>query len=174
MFRLILIALLAVPALGCATMTPNTWNLALAHDRDGNVTQGDVVNIANAVRRGCRVRIAWGARRAADPSRTIEHVADATWISVVNEELIRAEVDGFMANLAVLGEPSEDHPRMARFGGTEKAVLWRATLSSDGRFDAIWYGATDGELKVRIPQRQPMRWYADCAPGTAPPLYPDA
>lgn len=96
------------------------------------------------------------------------------WISVLNGNQIRANVDGFMSNLAVLGEPPENHPRMERFGGTQKAVMWRATLHSDGRFDAIWYGGADGELKVRMPQRHPMRWFADCEPAPAAPLYPDS
>ena len=158
----------------CSTQSENGWHLLLAHDSEGTVTEGAAEQVAHAVRRGCVVRSAWGARRRADPAQTVEHVAEATWISVRNGNQLQAQLDGFMSNLQALGQPAEKHPRLDRFGGTEQAVLWKALLSNDGRFDAIWYGAADGTLKVRIPQRHPMRWFADCDGTPSSPLYPAA
>ncbi|MFK7889055.1 MAG: hypothetical protein AB8G16_19525 [Gammaproteobacteria bacterium] len=172
MGRALLSVLLCFWAYGCSVAPPPSWHLMLAHDRDGDVTAGSPEHVASAVRNGCQIRIAWGARRIADATQTVEHVADAVWISVHNGTRIRAQVDGFMSNLAVLGEPLAEHPRFERFGGTSNAVLWRATLSNDGQFNAIWYGANDGQLKFRAPQRHPMRWYADCAARQSEPLYP--
>ncbi|MEL7296936.1 MAG: hypothetical protein AAGJ86_04690 [Pseudomonadota bacterium] len=156
----------------CSTQSQNGWHLLLAHDSDGTVSEGAAEQVANAVRHGCVVRIAWGARRLADPSQTVEHVAEATWISVRNGDQLQAQLDGFMSNLHALGAPAEQHPRLDRFGGSEQAILWRALLSNDGHFDAIWYGSVDGALKARIPQQHPMRWYADCDGKAAMPLYP--
>lgn len=172
MFRVVLAFLLTGLFASCAQSPTRTWHLMLAHDQEGTVEQGATSRVAAAVRDGCQLRIAWGARRKADPTQTVEHVADALWVTVRNGNQVQAQVEGFMANLSVLGEPQAEHPRFERFGGTQNVVMWRAILSSDGNFDAIWYGANDGQLKFRAPQRHPMRWYSDCVPDQAAVLYP--
>ena len=143
----------------------------LAHTKDGKVTQGSADNVVNAVRSGCQLRVAWGARRQADPSRTIEHIAKPLWVSVRDSTDVDVQIGDFLINHGVLGEPPEDHPRRDRFGGTQKAVKWRANLKTDGTFDAVWYYEDTGDFITRIPQRHPMKWFADCKPGRADPLF---
>lgn len=150
-----------------------TWHLMLAHDKEGTVAQGSTGHIISAVRQGCQIRVAWGARRAADPNQTIEHIAEPQWVAIRNNNQVEVQISGFLANQSVLGEPPKDHPRRERFGGTVKAVEWRATLKTDGNFDAIWLHPHTGELVTRIPQRHPMKWFADCLPKPTSPLYPD-
>ena len=157
--------------LAACTAEP-TWHLKLAHTADGEVTAGSSQSLVDAVRSGCQIRVAWGARRAADPTRTIEHIATPGWISVRDGETVEVQLDGFMTNLGVLGEPAEDHPRRERFGGTQKAVSWKANLKTDGSFDAIWYSAHTGDLVEKIPQTHPMKWFADCGITEPSPLYP--
>ena len=77
-----------------------------------------------------------------------------------------------MINLSVLGEPESEHRNRDRFGGVNQVVKWRANLKTDGTFDAVWFAPHSGEFIERIPQRHPMRWYADCQPTENRPLYP--
>jgi len=125
--RIVLLAVYLILFVGCAPEPQ--WHLKLAHSEDGEVQSGSKAELIGAIRNGCQVRVAWGARRAADPNMTIEHIAIPGWISVRNSNDVEVQLDGFMSNLAVLGEPPEDHPRRERFGGTEKAVSWRANLN---------------------------------------------
>ena len=67
----------------------------------------------------------------------------------------------------------DDFPRADSFGGTDEIVQWRATLKPDGSFNAIWNKPHSGALVTRRPQNYPMKWYADCDPGEALPLYPE-
>lgn len=145
------------------------WHLLLAHDANGKVDQGDRQQIVNAVRQGCQIRIAWGN---SGPTRSIEHIADPMWISIRNGNDVEVQIGEFLVNLNALGEPSEDHPRRKRFGGTEKVVKWRASLKTDGTFNAVWYYPYNGEFIIRVPQRHPMKWFADCNPESAAPLFP--
>jgi len=168
--RIVLLAVYLILFVGCAPEPQ--WHLKLAHSEDGEVQSGSKAELIGAIRNGCQVRVAWGARRAADPNMTIEHIAIPGWISVRNSNDVEVQLDGFMSNLAVLGEPPEDHPRRERFGGTEKAVSWRANLKTDGSFEAIWYYAHTGELVERVPQTHPMKWFADCRNYNSTPLYP--
>jgi len=56
---------------------------------------------------------------------------------VRNSETVKVQIGEFLINLSVLGEPAAEHPRRERFGGTEKAVMWRANFVTDGTFDAV-------------------------------------
>lgn len=143
----------------------------LAHDSEGNVSEGSAEQITNAVRQGCRIRVAWGNKRIADPTRSIEHIAEPLWISIVDDDKIHVHIGGLLPNHTVLGEPIADHPRYERFGGTQKVVMWRALLKTDGSFDAIWFYPHSGELIERVPQNHPMKWFSDCLPGNSDPLY---
>lgn len=136
------------------------------------MVEGSVSDLISVVRKGCELRVAWGARRRADTTRTIEHVSTPVWVAVRDGSVVEVQLDDFLINLAVLGEPAEEHPAREPYGGTDEAVMWRANLRTDGTFDAIWYNPVTGELINRVPQRHPMAWYADCAPGEVPPLFP--
>ena len=156
----------------CQAQTSPSWHLMLSHDSEGQVQSGSIENIVNAVRSGCQLRIAWGARRAADPSQTIEHIAEPKWVSVRNGNNVEVQLDDFLINHSVLGEPEEEHANRERFGGTSKTVMWRANLKTDGSFDAVWYSPQTGELITRIPQQHKMKWFADCQPVKPEPLFP--
>ncbi|MEL7312582.1 MAG: hypothetical protein AAFN07_13805 [Pseudomonadota bacterium] len=149
-----------------------SWHLQLAHDANGNVTDGSEQNLVATIRAGCQIRVAWGARRRADPQRTIEHSAEPQWISVRDGQSVAAQIGGFTPNLSVFGEDPASHPRFERFGGTETLVEWRADIATDGSFNAVWYQPHSGTFVERVPQQHPMRWYADCVAISEAPLYP--
>jgi len=151
--------------------TSPAWHLMLAHDRDGKLADGASKNLVAAVRNGCQIRVAWGNRRDSQPPRSIEHVAEVKWISVLNDEMVQAQIGDFLINLTALGEPSEDHPRRDEYGGTQQVVEWRATLKTDGSFDAVWFAPHSGKFVTRRPQRHPMKWFSDCNPTQSSPLY---
>ncbi|MBX2821778.1 MAG: hypothetical protein KTR29_18920 [Rhodothermaceae bacterium] len=156
-----------------ACEAPDTqWHLALKHDSQGVVQEGGINELISAVRLGCNIRVAWGARRRADSTRTIEHIANPVWVSIRDGQSVEVQLDDFMINLSVLGNPPEEHPEREPYGGTERAVMWRANLKTDGSFDAVWYDAANGEFITRVPQQHPMSWFVDCIPGEAEPLFP--
>jgi len=147
------------------------WLLMLFHDSQGQVLDGTEANLVKAVRSGCQLRVAWGGSRTEPPRRSVEHVADVKWITVRDGERVQAQIGDFLINLVALGEPEEDHPRRQEFGGTQKVINWRATLKTDGTFDAVWFVPHSGEFITRRPQRYPMKWFADCHPKISSPLF---
>lgn len=133
--------------------------------------EGSHERIIAAVRNGCQLRIAWGSHRTEPSFRSVEHVADVKWVTARNGETISAQIGDFLINLTALGEPPEEHPRRDEYGGTEQVIKWRATLQTDGTFDAVWFAPHSGDFIARRPQRHPMKWYADCDPAHSEPLY---
>ena len=172
----LVIVLLGMALIGCdgkSQQGPAPPALLLSHDKNGNVLAGDKLNIVNAIRQGCALTVAWGASNLnVDPPRKIEHTATPNWVTVRNDNDIFVQIGGFMINQSVLGEPEEEHPRRAAYGGTTYAVRWEAQLKPDGNFDAVWYYPHSGEFIKRAPQRHAMRWYGSCTPGAGAPLYP--
>lgn len=83
----------------------------LSHTADGSVRQGSNENLVSVIRKGCQIRVARGARRAADPMRTIEHSATPEWVSVRDGNQVEVQLDHFLINHKALGEPNSDHPR---------------------------------------------------------------
>ncbi|MEM7739412.1 MAG: hypothetical protein AAF225_01260 [Pseudomonadota bacterium] len=164
--------LLLVPLFLAACEAEPRWHLKLAHTQDGEVTEGSERSLIAAIRSGCDLKVAWGSRRRSDPQQTIEHASRPAWVSVRDGTTVEVQLEDFMINLAVLGEPSDLHPQRERFGGTEQVVSWRATLKTDGSFDAVWFAPHSGTFVERVPQRHPMRWYADCVAADTAPLFP--
>ncbi|MCF6221530.1 MAG: hypothetical protein L3J65_10500 [Robiginitomaculum sp.] len=54
-------------------------------------------------------------------------------------------------NLKVLGEPTAKHRRRERFGGTEKAVKWRAAFNTDGHLMRSGITLISGNLSSAYP-----------------------
>ncbi len=160
-------------ALSACVQTSAPWTLALSHDGEGTVIEGSEDTLVSAIRQGCQIRVAWGARRRAAPGRTIEHIAEPLWVSVRDDGGVEVQLGDFLNNLGVLGEPSEDHPRRDAYGGTDRVVMWRANVKTDGTFDAVWYHPHSGEFIKRAPQRHAMKWFVDCQPAQSKPLYPE-
>lgn len=168
--RVLLITVSALLLNACAT-TGDHWHLALRHDRDGSVMQGSHATLIDGIRNGCALRVAWGVRRSSDPTRTIEHVATPVWVSLRDGQRVEVQLDEFMINLNVLGEPAHEHANRVPYGGTDRAVHWRASLTTNGEFNAVWFDRQSGELIRRVPQRHAMSWFVQCAPQPAVPLF---
>ena len=150
---------------------PQKWHLMLSHQSDGAVTKGTERDLIASIRNGCDIKVAWGAKVRTEPSRSNEHSAKPVWVSVKDDHEVTVQLGDFLINLEALGEPIEEHPRRVEFGGTSDVVMWRATLKTDGSFDAIWFKPHSGEFVKRVPQTHPMKWFADCKPNTSLPLY---
>lgn len=159
----ILITISCLILISACNQSSTRWHLQLSHSANGDVLRGSHANLINSIRSGCEIRVAWGARRKADPQRTIEHIATPLWVAVRDGMQVEVQLDDFLINLPVLGEPETDHTRRAQFGGTSEVVMWRANLKTDGSFDAVWFKPHSGEFVYRAPQQHPMKWFSDCA-----------
>lgn len=169
MIRALIFPVILTAAACASAPTPE---VALRHDREGVVLEGSVERLATAIRQGCPISVAWGGRRRNDPARTIEHAATPIWTTVRDGNEVEVQIEGFAANLDTLGVDPGEEPSGGRSTPTDKFVRWRASLKTDGAFEAIWYYPDSGELVLRAPQRHRMTWFANCRIREAtPPLF---
>lgn len=70
----------------------HTWRLVYKNDSEGQAILGDKEELINAVRSGLPIRIGWGGRLARDTTMTIEHLAEARFVTVLNNSDVFAQV----------------------------------------------------------------------------------
>ena len=129
------------------------WQMVYKNDREGAALAGDKAKLVAAVRQGLPIRIAWGVQRSGSPQRTVEHVAEPVFVTVVNEQEVFVQIPEHIAQTSYWDEELQDFDT--------PAVVWRGLLATTGRFMAVWYNRATGQTIRRSPQRVVMTWFAD-------------
>lgn len=102
---------------------------------------------------GADVKVGWGSK---GKTRSIEHLAEPIWISVLNEEVVRVLLEPHYVTTSDTSKINEE---------------WRVRMSTKGEFDALWYDKYTGQVVRIVPQRHPMTWYASGKSEHEAPLY---
>lgn len=87
----ILIILVLLLFYSCNQTTAPQWHLVYKHDAQGNAITGSKEDLKMAVRQGLPIRIGWG-RANPDRTRSIEHVADAQFLSILDGQEVFAQI----------------------------------------------------------------------------------
>lgn len=69
------------------------WKLVYQNDAEGNAVYGNKEELMDAVRNGLPVRIGWGRRSTQDTTRSVEHVADAKFLTIMDNTEVFAQID---------------------------------------------------------------------------------
>lgn len=70
----------------------NRWVLVYRNDASGNTVLGNKQELIEAVRKGFPVRIGFGIRRASDSTKSVEHVTNASFLTISNGEEVFAQI----------------------------------------------------------------------------------
>jgi hypothetical protein len=130
------------------------WRLVYAVDSAGRRTEGEKATLLTAIRAGQPVRVGWtlGWRRADGVTGALEHVAQASFLTIHHDE-------AFAQLAPILGQtPSAREPVVAlRPNGNR---LWYALLDTTGKLTGYFTGDSTTQIT-----RIATRWYV---PGAAP------
>jgi hypothetical protein len=139
------------------------WRLVFHNDAQGDTVQGSRSALAEAIRRGQPLRVAWGFAADTEGRRlTLEHSAEPVFVSLLDGVEVVAQLPEHVAQA--------EYHRLARATFDEGSVLWRGLLRSDGVFDAVWVDRGTGREVRRLPQRARIAWFAFAPdPACAPP-----
>jgi len=72
------------PSLDSVTSGKQGWQLVFRNGPDGETISGSKSELLEAVRNGYPIRMGWGIRRASDTTKSVEHVADAVFMTIAN------------------------------------------------------------------------------------------
>ncbi|WP_164116327.1 hypothetical protein [Sphingorhabdus sp. Alg239-R122] len=140
-----------VGTLWCLARQP-AWTMVYRSGTDGQSLEGSKARLFGAVRAGQPIRVGWGLSRSVDgTTRSVEHVAEPVFLTVVNGSDIVAQLPEH------IGQRSYWNAGEAYFDSGP--VMWRGLASTTGSFDAIWVDRSSGETVRRAPQRAVFSWY---------------
>ncbi|NRB48625.1 MAG: hypothetical protein HRU41_13190 [Saprospiraceae bacterium] len=84
----LIIILVISTALFSSCEQPSTaqlgWQLVYRNGPDGEALAGEKADLLEAVRNGYPIRMGWGIRRPSDTTKSVEHVADAIFMTIAN------------------------------------------------------------------------------------------
>lgn len=92
LFFLGLISLFLLSISSCTQQKDNGWELVYKNDAEGNAVYGSKEDLIDAVRAGNSIRVGFGFRSRRDSTRTIEHVTDAKFLTILDGEHVFAQV----------------------------------------------------------------------------------
>ncbi|MEN0048222.1 MAG: hypothetical protein AAF806_14265 [Bacteroidota bacterium] len=69
-----------------------TWKIIYRNDKDGNTISGNKNDLLNAARRGYPIRIGFGSRRVSDTTKSVEHITDASFLTITNDNELFAQI----------------------------------------------------------------------------------
>ena len=70
----------------------STWKIVYRNDKYGNTVSGNKTDLLNAARLGYPIRIGFGGRRTSDTTKSVEHLADATFLTITNGNDLFAQI----------------------------------------------------------------------------------
>ncbi|TMM55966.1 hypothetical protein FEE95_15090 [Maribacter algarum] len=68
------------------------WELVFRSGKKGETLFGSKAKLIEAVRSGYSVRVGWGGRRQSDTTKSVEHVADAQFLTIANSNEVFAQI----------------------------------------------------------------------------------
>lgn len=144
----ILVTLFCFVAL--TTQAQNSWTLVLHNDENGKIVSGDVSDLIQAVRDGKEVRIAWWGQSPSDPKRKVEHLADASFLTIMSDSIVFGQIEPIYGQV----------PDFNEFKITLKENLeWVIIGGTNGKSDAMTRNVVTGEIIGHNARNRPFKWY---------------
>lgn len=154
-FILLFIALIVS---GCARNVENKyypvseWNLVYKNSYSGESLYGSKEELIYALRAGSPLRIGFGGHREGDTLRSIEHMAEAEFISIANSTEVFAQINTVIGQRPKLNE----EPLTMEFSEDRKFSLIAGT---NGSVSSLTIDFLIDTLKTTQSQNRGFSWY---------------
>jgi len=158
--KLITLIVLALCLLVAASCTQNTekylsvpeWTLIYKNSHSGESLYGSKKDLIYALRAGSPLRIGFGGHRLGDTLRSIEHLADAQFISIANSKEVFAQINTFIGQ-----DPSlDEEPLSIQFHKDRKFSMIACT---NGSVSSLSINFVIDTLKSPNPSNRGFSWY---------------
>ncbi len=73
------------------------WHLVYKNDKDGKPSFGTIEDLKHAIRNGVPVRVGWSSKSKSDSTKSVEHVVEATFLTIANQKEVFAQIPPFVA-----------------------------------------------------------------------------
>ncbi len=144
-YSLIIIILL------CYTSTfAQQWELIYHNDTDGNPISGDIETLKKAVRSGKEIRIGWGFKHPTTKKIRVEHVADASFLTIQSDSIVHAQIRPIVGQ-----SPDFDNGTIA----LKENLEWVFIGGTNGKMDRMTRNVITGEIIGHKSSGYEFKWF---------------
>ncbi len=149
MKKLSLLILLFI-SISLSAQDKNNWKLIYHNDKDGKTIAGKITDLVEAVRLGEKVRIYWSSQRKSDPTKKVEHFADAKFLTVLSDTIVFAQID------PITGQTPSFEKQTIQL---KENLEWSLIAASNGKSDTMMRNVITGEILGHGQTSFAIRWY---------------
>ncbi|MEW7291067.1 hypothetical protein [Aquimarina sp. 2304DJ70-9] len=126
------------------------WKLIYHNDKDGKTIEGKIETLIKSARSGEQIRIYWSSQRKSDPTKKVEHFADAKFLTVLSDTIVFAQID------PIIGQtPSFDDQTVT----LKENLEWSLIAGSNGKSDTMMRNVVTGEIIGHGQATFSVKWY---------------
>ncbi len=139
------ISILLFLVISFQSFSQNNWKLIYCNDDAGNPISGNLDTLKKAVESGEVIRIGWGSR-----SGRIKHLAEATFITVMKDSIIFAQID------PIIGQtPNFENGEIA----FKENLEWSFIGGSNGKMTTIMRNVITGDILGQNVRKSSFQWF---------------
>ena len=126
------------------------WTLVYQNDAEGNTVTGSIEALKAAVRDGLPVRVGWSFFHPTDKKISVEHVADAKFLTIMSGEIVFAQIDPIIGQTPKFEEG---------FIELKENISWVMVVGTNGKSDSIMRNVITGEMVGHNARPRAADWY---------------
>ncbi|MEM6524444.1 MAG: hypothetical protein AAF693_11650 [Bacteroidota bacterium] len=132
------------------SLSAQEWTLIYHNDEQGNVLSGDIGVLKSVVRNGGEIRIAWGFQHQNIPKVRVEHIADASFLTIQSDSIVHAQIRPITGQV----------PNFDRGTITLKENLeWLFIGGTNGKMDRMTRNVITGEIVNHVLAQNEFKWF---------------
>lgn len=135
------------------------WRLVYRNDLDGNAVAGNKDDLIAAVRAGLPIRVGFGGRSSRDTTRSVEHVADVQFLTVLDG----SEVFGQISQIIGQAPAREEDGLKIRFRSHNK---WTMIAGTNGYFTGMMVDFVTDSVNTPSERKNGASWFVYGKPKT--------
>ncbi len=126
------------------------WVLIYENDEEGKRVQGSKDQLIKAIQDGEVVRISWVHLISPDPLQKVEHLVEAAFLTIMNDETVLAQIDPIMSQ-----SPDFEGQHIVLTENVEMGLV----VSTSGRNNYVRRNMITGEIIDRGSGKRAYKWF---------------
>jgi len=129
----------------------SNWTIVYQNDKNGKVLQGDLGLLRSAIRQGYPIRVGWGSQSDSDPNISVEHVVDASFITILGQKHVQAQIR------PIFGQRPSFDEELIRF----RDNFWFMIANTNGKSTTATRNLNTGEIEGEKVSNRKFTWYVN-------------
>jgi hypothetical protein len=145
--KIILTSLILISTL---QLSAQNWELVYHNDKNGQSVEGNIEDLKKAIRNGQEVRIAWGFQHPTIKKRSVEHLADAAFLTIQSDSIVHAQIR------PIAGQSPDFNDGAIKL---KENLEWIFIGGTNGKMDSMTRNVISGEIIEHKLGNSSFKWY---------------